>query len=219
MDEVQGALWHISGNHAGGSSGILPEMVKVCSGSLLECLVELFIRVWDSKNIPQDWKDALLIPVPKKGDLSLCDIWRGISLLEVVGKVFAKIIQRRFQVVVEDVVVGTQCAFRSGRSCTDTVFCARQLVDKAIEHNTKVFRLSVDLQKPYDSIPRCAMWPVLQKYSILGVMIDLVRALHDNMVAEVFVADKSARIQVSNGLRQGCVLAPTLFLLYFNMVR
>ena len=43
-------------------------------------------------------------------------------------------------------------------------------MDKAIEHNTKVFLLSVDLQKPYDSIP--------------GVIIDLVRALHDNMVAE-----------------------------------
>ena len=78
-------------------------------------------------------------------------------------------------------------------------------MDKAIEHNTKVFLLSVDLQKPYDSIP--------------GVIIDLVRALHDNMVAEFFVADESAWIQVSNGLRQGCVLAPTLFLLYFNMVR
>ena len=54
--------------------------------------------------VPQDWRDALLVPVPKKGDLSLCDNWRGISLLDVVGKVFAKVIQQRLQAVVEEVV-------------------------------------------------------------------------------------------------------------------
>ena len=64
------------------------------------------------------------------------------------------------------------------------------------------------------------MWLTLQKcaYDVLGVMMDLVRALHNNMKAKVFVAGESAWIQVSNGLRQGCVLAPTLFLLYFYMI-
>ena len=111
MEEVRTALSHLTGNRAGGSSGILPEMVKVCSNELLEYLVKLFTHVWNSGSVPQDWRDALLIPVPKKGDLSLCDNWRGISLLEVVGKVFAKIIQRRLQVLVEDVVADSQCGF------------------------------------------------------------------------------------------------------------
>ena len=88
-------------------------------------------------------------------------------------------------------------------------------MEKAIEHNTKVFLLFVDLRKAY---PGHVTWLVLQKYGILGVVIDLLRALHDNMIAEVFVAGESAWIQVSSGLRQRCVLAPTLFLLYFNMV-
>ena len=73
MDEVQGALCLIFGNKVSGSSGILPEMVKICCGNLLECLLKLFTHVWDSRKIPQDWKDALLILVPKKGDLLLCD--------------------------------------------------------------------------------------------------------------------------------------------------
>ena len=47
------------------SSGIPPEMVKVCSSDLLECLVKLFTCVWDSKSIPQYWKDTLLILVPR----------------------------------------------------------------------------------------------------------------------------------------------------------
>ena len=43
--------------------------------------------------MPKDSRDALIVPVPKKGDLRSCDNWRGISLLDVVGKIFARIIQ------------------------------------------------------------------------------------------------------------------------------
>ena len=43
----------------------------------------------------KDWRDALIVIFPKKGDLQFCDNWRGISLLVVVGKIFARIIQGR----------------------------------------------------------------------------------------------------------------------------
>ena len=61
--------------------------------------MKLFTCVWDSRSISQDWKDVLLIPLPRKEDLSLSDNWHGINLIQVVGKVLAKIIQRRMQVV------------------------------------------------------------------------------------------------------------------------
>ena len=84
MDVIQDALCHIVRNKANGSNGILPEIVMVCSGDLLEYLVKLFNHVWDSRSILQDWKDTYLILVPKKADLPLCDNWCGISLLEMV---------------------------------------------------------------------------------------------------------------------------------------
>ena len=64
MDEVQTVLCHTAGNKVNGSSGILPKMVKVCSGDFLECLVKFFTHDWDSRSIPQDWRDVLLILVP-----------------------------------------------------------------------------------------------------------------------------------------------------------
>ena len=63
-----------------------------------------------------------------------------------------------------------------------------------------------DLQKTYDSVPRFAMWLVLQKYGVPDVIVDLVRALHDNIKVKVFMAGEYVRIQVFKGLRQGCVL-------------
>ena len=62
------------------------------------------------------------MPIPKKGDLSSCDNWRGISLLDVGGKLFTKIIQQRLHTVAESVLPDTQCGFRSGRGCVDIIF-------------------------------------------------------------------------------------------------
>ena len=69
--------------------------------------------------------------------------------------------------------------------CVDMLFCARQLVEKAYEHNSKMFLLFVDLRKAYDSIPRQAMWKVLAKYGVPQVMINLLRSLHKGMVGQV----------------------------------
>jgi len=49
------------------------------------------------------------VPVPKKGDLSVCDNWMGISLLDVMGKLFMRILNDRLQSVVEESVADSQC--------------------------------------------------------------------------------------------------------------
>ena len=43
-------------------------------------------KVWEEGKVVRDWQDAVVVPIPKKGDLKQCDHWRGISLLDVVGK-------------------------------------------------------------------------------------------------------------------------------------
>lgn len=136
--------------------------------------------------------------IKKNGDLSHCDNWHGISLLDVNGKLFTKVIQGRLLAVVE-VVPDSQCGFCSGGGCVDMTFCAQQLVEKAREHNSKIYMLFVDLRKAHHSVPCQALRLVLQKYGI--------QSLHDGMKAEV-TADggETPEIEVQNGLRQGCPL-------------
>ncbi len=117
---------------------------------MLDSVVQLFQQVWEEGSAPSEWKDAMIVLIHKKGDLSLCDSWHGINLLDVGGKRYAKIIQCGLQAVAEEVLLDSQRGFRHGRGCVDMIFSARQ----AIEHHTKTFMLFVDLQKAYDSIPR-----------------------------------------------------------------
>lgn len=94
-EELQSALGKLKCRKAGGETGILPEMLKVacCTEEFMKRLLDLVNDVWIECKVPADWCDAVLVPIPKKGDLSLCDNWRGIALLDVVGKVVARVLQ------------------------------------------------------------------------------------------------------------------------------
>lgn len=65
MEELIAALVKLQIGKAGGSSRILPETLKA------GCCTE--DRILDPLAGPRDWSDAILIPIPKKGDLSICD--------------------------------------------------------------------------------------------------------------------------------------------------
>ena len=119
--------------------------------------------------------------------------------------------------VAEEILPDSQCGFRKGRGCTDMIFAARQLVEKCREHDGVLFVLFVDLRKAYDSVPRPALWRVLEKCGVPPTMLSIIQSFHDGMQAEVRVGDTTTdRIEVCNGLRQGCTLAPSLFSIYFS---
>ena len=66
------------------------------------------------------------MPLPKKGDN-----WRGRALLDVVGKVVARVLQGWLQRLVEIELPKSQCGFRKGRGCIDMIFTVCQLVEKS----------------------------------------------------------------------------------------
>ena len=169
--------------------------------------------------MPQDWVDAVLIPIPKNGDLCNCNNWRGIALLDVVGKVVATILQERLQVLAEQGLPESQCGFRKGRSCTDMIFVVRQLMEKSWEHRAKTFFTFIDLKKAYDSVPRRGMWLVLKKLGVPEKTVNLIRAFHTNMKAKIRLDGELLEdINVENGVRQSCCMAPVLFNLYTTLV-
>ena len=85
------------------------------------------------------------------------------------------------------------------------------------EHGESLYVLFVDLRKAYDSVPRQALWKVLEKYGVPEKMLNVVNSFHEGMHAEVRVGSTvTDRFEVRNGLRQGCTLAPTLFNIYFS---
>ena len=127
--EVTWAQGKLKNGKAPGSSNVLPEMLKVAmkDGEFGQMVLDLVKAVWKDKHVLQEWVDAILIPILKKGNLHCCDNWRGIALLDVMGKVVARVIQGRLHKLAERVLPESQCGFRRGHGCTDMIFTVRQL--------------------------------------------------------------------------------------------
>ena len=129
-------------------------MVKHAGPAFTGALLELVHQVWRESCVPQAWRDAEIVPIPKKGDLSRCDNWRSIAFLDVVGKDVGRLIQNRLQILAEEELPDSQCGFRRGRSYIDQIFSVLQLTEKLYEHRTSSFAIFIDLKKAYDSVPR-----------------------------------------------------------------
>lgn len=78
-EELESAVEKMKCGRADGKSGILIDMLKaVCYGEdFMTLLKELVEDVWRQGEVPAYWQDAVLVPIPKKGD-SACNNWRGI---------------------------------------------------------------------------------------------------------------------------------------------
>ena len=75
----------------------------------------------------------------------------------------------------------------------------------------------VDLTKAFDTVSREGLWNIMSKFGCLDRFVKIVRQFHDGMMTRVLDdGNPSDPFQVSNGVKQGCVLAPTLFSLMFS---
>ena len=117
---------------APGSDGIPPKIIKCGKPVLLEHLHKLLKLCWSEKAVPQDMHDSNSINLYKtKGHCSDCNNYQGISLLVIVGKVYAQVMLKRLQILATHIYLKSQCGFRAGRSTIDMVLSLKQLQENA----------------------------------------------------------------------------------------
>jgi hypothetical protein len=72
--------------------------------------------------IPNEWGNAIIIPIFKNGDRRDPKKYRGINILNTCYKIYSKILNMKLQNYSEEFTIETQNGFREGHSCTDTTF-------------------------------------------------------------------------------------------------
>lgn len=117
-----------------GPDGLPVEIMQAMERINLRVMYERLVRVWcQVAPMPPEWLDGYLCLSLKKGDLSSCSNWRGITLLSGPGKVFARIIAARLYDYSEThhLLPEWQCGFRAGHSAIDMVFTLRMILETA----------------------------------------------------------------------------------------
>ena len=220
LEDVANAIDRQQCGKAPGQDGIPPDIIKCGKEVLVGPLHTLLCKCWEEGSVPQDMRDAKIVTLYKnKGDRSDCNNYRGISLLSIVGKVFARVILSRLQFLGTMVYPEAQCGFRPERSTVDMIFATRQIQEKCREQQMPLYIAFIDLTKAFDLVSREGLFKVLKKIGCPDKLLSIIISFHENMTGVVnFDGDSSSPFPISNGVKQGCVLAPTLFGIFFSML-
>ena len=112
--EVNSTLGSISTNKASGGDGIPAELFQVLKSDAVKVLHSICQLIWKTQQWPQDWKRAVFIPIPRKGNAKECSNYRTIALISHASKVMLKILQARLQQYMNQKLPDVQGGFRKG---------------------------------------------------------------------------------------------------------
>jgi hypothetical protein len=77
----------------------------------------------------------------------------------------------------------------------------------------------IDFERAFDSINRRIMWQILTEYGIPKKLLNLIRCMYDDFKFKIIHEGKlTDYIEITNGVRQGCILYPIIFLLVLDNV-
>ena len=218
-EEVSKAINKMKNNKAAGPDGIVAELIKLAENNVVHYLTKLFNKIFQSGSFPREWTRSIIIPIHKKGDPSLSDNYRGISLLSIISKVYTFVLNNRLKQWSEEnnIINDAQEGFRKGRSTINHIFTLHALIEKQFLSDSKLYVAFMDFRKCYDTINRNILWSVLLKSGVQGKMLRALRGIYSSVQACVLGNEGlSEYFQCLQGLKQGCILSPELFSLLIN---
>ena len=145
--EVEMAIENLRSHKSPGIDQIPAELIKAGGRTLRSAIHKLIIFIWNKEELPEEWKESIIVPIYKKGDKTDCNNYRGISLLPTTYKILSNILLSRLIPYAEEGIGDHQCGFRRNRSTTDHIFCIRQILEKKLEYNEEVHQNFIDFKK------------------------------------------------------------------------
>jgi hypothetical protein len=128
--EVEIAIANLKKYKSPGSDEIPAELIQA-EGEILPSVIHKLINsVWNKEELPDQWKESIIVPVHKKGDKTGCNKYCGISLLSTSYTILSNILLSRLHTYIDEIIGDHRCGFRRDRSTTDQIFCIHQILEK-----------------------------------------------------------------------------------------
>ena len=204
---------------AAGPDEVPYEFLKFGGDMVIEKMTELYNCVWEEERVPRKWNECKVTLLHKGGYKSKNELknYRPIALGNTVGKVFSAVLNKRVCEWIERTrVLGEeQNGFRKDRRAEDNVFVISELIEGKKGSREKLYLGFLDIEKAYDRVNREMLCGVLGKVGLSEKIVNIVKSMYVDTKARYRLGSlETDWVKSERGVRQGCILSPTLFSLY-----
>ena len=154
---------------------------------MISALLTICNKIWQTGEWPTPWTQSLIITLPKKDNLQLCQNYRTISLISHPSKVMLKILLNRLKLQAEKIIAEEQAGFRPGRSTTEQIFNLRVLCEKYLQHQQDLDHVFIDFKKAFDRVWHAALWATMKHFNINANLIRMIQNLYEKATSAVYL--------------------------------
>ena len=152
---------------------------------MIDVATEICNRIWRTGEWHNQLTQSLIITLPKKGNLQLCQNYRTISLISHSSKVMLKIIFNRLKPQAEEIIAKEQAKLRARRSTTEQIFNLRALCEKYLQLQQNLYHVFIDFKRAFDRVWHAALWATMWKYNICANLVRTIEQLYDKATSAV----------------------------------
>ena len=118
---------------------------------MIDVLTEICNWIWRTGEWPTPWTQSLIIKLPKKGNLQLCQNYQPHQSFEQSHA------ESHLKPQAEEIIAEEQVRFRVGRSTTEQIFNLRILCEKYLQHQQNLYHVFIDFKKAFDRVWHAAL--------------------------------------------------------------
>ena len=213
--EIVYAMKNMKYGKAPGTDDIRIEHLKALDEEGIRILTEICNDVYRTGSLPEEMKHSIFIRLPKKANATECSDYRTLCLMSNITKIILRVIVERNRRIFEREAGKTQSGFKQGMGTREGIFNLRIIVEKLLEKHKKIYICYIDYKKAFDRVFHAMMVEDLKKLEIDGKDLNLIKNLYWQQTASIKTEDgQSSSFSIKRGVRQGCVLSPSLFNIY-----
>lgn len=210
--EFEQCLQELKEKKAAGIDQVSAEMIKFSDVRTKNEIRRIIEDCLGGAPIPEEWKDARIHPLYKKGNPELAQNYRGISIVNVVYKMYAQIICSRLSRYCEENELLPDCqnGFRKRRSTIDCIYVLNHCIQSTLSKGRQLYAAFIDFKAAFDTVNRSRLIVKLQLMGIPEYIVNAISEIYRDTVYHI----EGEHFKTNKGLRQGCPLSPLLFALY-----